>query len=222
MLRTLTAWLNLSILLAAGWPLIVIIFDAPSVNPEHLPVGWFILRTAIPVAALLATVALWRASGASLETLRPRALVPNLGNRISTQILIFLVGLTIVLSVLLLLDRPVDGIQVILYGLAESAAVQLLVPGFVLGTLETLRVSERRSFWLCLVLLALTVTLQTVALTGVQDDATLGAVLNALVAGLLVGGLFGWLWLWLRDRTGSIWPGVLAQLLLIALIPAFM
>lgn len=221
-LRALFQWLNLTLLLMLPWPAVVTFLDAPSVRPENTPFDWFLLRLAAPLVVLLITVRFWRLSGAPGEVATARPVVELISqNRLIGQIVLFLVGLALSTSALLLLNDPSRAAKTLSVGLAESLAIQVLIAGYVKSVLETLDGQPVSIFLACLALFAVTFAIRSTLAALIQPDATAGLVIGALGGGIIVGLVIGAGSLMLRDRTASLVSGVALQLLLATIIPAF-
>jgi len=219
--RTLYAWLNLTLLLVFAWPLLVVFFDAPSVTPADTPGDWFALRLAAPVLVTAIALRIWWASGA------PRHVAVRAGLRdlaasgqLWIQVTAFLAILTVVLAVVLLLSDPTAAAKVLLLGLFEALAIQLIVPGYVKTTFEALEADPGRAFWICVALLALTFALRGTMVAAVEPDVAPEVVAGAAIALGLAGVLLGAAFVYLRDRTGSLLPGILLAWLVLAIVPA--
>lgn len=219
--RTLYAWLNLTLLLVFAWPLLVVFFDAPSVTPADTPGDWFALRLAAPVLVTAIALRIWWASGA------PRHVAVRAGLRdlaasgqLWIQVTAFLAILTVVLAVVLLLSDPTAAAKVLLLGLFEALAIQLIVPGYVKTTFEALEADPGRAFWICVALLALTFALRGTMVAAVEPDVAPEVVAGAAIALGLAGVLLGAAFVYLRDRTGSLLPGTLLAWLVLAIVPA--
>lgn len=219
--RTLYAWLNLTLLLVFAWPLLVVFFDAPSVTPADTPGDWFALRLAAPVLVTAIALRIWWASGA------PRHVAVRAGLRdlaasgqLWIQVTAFLAILTVVLAVVLLLSDPTAAAKVLLLGLFEALAIQLIVPGYVKTTFEALEADPGRAFWICVALLALTFALRGTMVAAVEPDVAPEVVAGAAIALGLAGVLLGAAFVYLRDRTGSLLPGFLLAWLVLAIVPA--
>lgn len=221
-LRALYHWLNLTLLLTFPWPALVTFFDAPSVRPENTPSDWFLLRLAAPVAAFLVAAHFWRSSGVPGDVAGPGHAIQLVSRgRLIGQIVLFLVGLSVVASIVLLLDDPTRATKALTLGLAEALAIQTLIAGYVKSTLETLDGKPVNIFALCLALFALSFAIRAGLAAGIQQDASGTLIAGGIIGGAAVGLLVGAVSLVLRDHTASLAPGVALQLLLVAIIPAF-
>lgn len=215
---TLFSWINLTLLLTFGWPALVVFFDAPSVAIENTPLDWFVLRLGFVVTGALLTVVLWMLSPApvAVATLRSVAGIARRG-MIWTQAVLILTGISVLLSVLLLLADPDPALKVISFGLLEAIAVQTLLSGYMKSAFDVL-VPGRQSFLSVLGLFAAFFALRSFALAVVATGGGENEVL-ALLAGGVLGAVYGAVSLLLRDRSGSLLPGILlhwAALYLIA------
>jgi hypothetical protein len=220
-LRTLYAWFNLTLLLSFAWPTLAVFFDAPVSSPENTPADWLIMRAAGPLIVFGVGLRIWLASGAplyvaSLARFRSLAMLGPLW----TQLLAFLVILTLVLSAILFLSDPGSALKVLSLGLAEALALQFVVSGYVKTVLEVLEADPSRIFWICAALYGVMFGLRGGLAAAIQPDAEAAFVLGAGVASALGGVVLGALFVYLRDRTSSLYPGVVLTWLIIAIIPA--
>lgn len=220
-LRALYAWLNLTLLLAFAWPLLVVFFDAPSATPANTPGDWFALRLAAAVLVVAIALRIWWASGAPRHVAARSGLRDLAGSgQLWIQVTAFLAILTVVLAVVLLLSDPSAAAKVLLLGCFEALALQLIVPGYVKTTFEALEADPRRAFWVCVALLALTFALRGALVAAVEPDAASEVVIGAGIALGLAGVVLGAAFVYLRDRTGSLLPGFLLAWLVLAIVPA--
>jgi hypothetical protein len=217
---TLFIWVNLSLLLAFGWAAMVVAFDAPAVGVETLPADWFVLRWLIVTAAAGLTILFWRTSQVPTYSMSREAVEAIFQRGILwTQGTIFLMGVTFVLAALLLLANPQQAAQLLSYGVVEVFAIQALFTGYVKTAFDIL-LDRARGFWIVTGLFAAFFGLQSMAIAITAVDAGQNYLL-ALIAGAFLGGAVGSVSLMLRDRSGSILPGILFQLLLFYLFIPF-
>jgi len=219
-LRTLYGWLNLTMLLSFVWPALVVFFEAPLASVANTPRDWFILRISAPIVVLVVSARLWRASGvpghvAKLARITElRALGP-----VWIQVLSFIVLLSLALSAVLIVDDLPSALKVVCFGLAEAAAIQVMVPGYVKTSLETLGGAPSRVFWICVILFGITFALRGGLAAAIQTDSVASVVAGASLGGLGAGLLLGIAFVYLRDRTASLLPGFMLQMLVVTLIP---
>jgi hypothetical protein len=221
-LRVLNLWLNVTLLYLLAWPLLNVVFDAPQETVAELPLGWFIVYLAPALAVLVLATRLWRVNQLPSEVVQPtRALALLKFGGWRGQAVLFLVGLTLVTSVMLLLAAPADGAKVLINGLIRAAALQVLISGYVKTMLDQLGADPRRTYWFGVGMFAFTFAADTAVQAAVRQNASLDMLPIAFAAGTLLGLLLGLASLSLRDRTGSLAPALLLQLLMLTILPAF-
>ncbi len=219
-LRTLYGWLNLTLLLSFAWPALVVFFEAPLLNVANTPLDWFLLRIGAPATVLIVSARLWWASGVPGHVANParvgdfRSLGP-----IWIQILAFIILLSLALSAVLLIDNPSHAAKVLLFGLVEAAAIQVVLPGYVKTSLETVGGDPSRVFWICVFLYGITFALRGGLAAAIRPDSIPSVVAGASVGGLIAGLILGFAFVYLRDRTASLLPGIVLQCLVVALVP---
>jgi hypothetical protein len=222
-LRTLYTWLTLTVLLSFGWPMLVVYADAPGVLPQDTPADWFQLRLLIAAGVAAVGGLLWRLSPVSTDTAQPGrglALFSAARGRVWPQVMVFLAGLLVVLSALRLADDPAGAAQVIALGLAEALAVQLILCGYLQGAFELL-LEDYRATLATLALFALTFAIRGGLASATEESVGQDSFTLALLAGGAVGVLAGGVSLLLRNRSGSVLPGILAHWLLLGILPSF-
>jgi hypothetical protein len=222
LLRTMYTWLNLTILLTFGWPVLVSFFNAPAGTPDETPFSWFLPRLLIPVATGLLVARFWRTSHVPAGVARPEAALRLFtAGQIWPQVVLFLTGVLVALTIYMLVVDPAAGLKVLLLGLAETLVVQMLIAGLVKCTYEVLDAEPVRTFLICTGLFALTFAARSGIAAAQQSAPGEVSIMAAILAGLVAGGLIGAVTLFLRDRSGSLYPGVVAQLLVAGIIPVF-
>lgn len=222
LLRTMYTWLNLTILLTFGWPALVSFFNAPAGTPDETPSNWFLLRLLIPIVTGVLVARFWRSSHVPADVARPEAALRLFtAGRIWPQVVLFLTGVLVALAVYMFVVDPAAGLKVLVLGLAEVLVIQILIAGFVKGIYEVLDADPVRTFLICTGLFALTFAARSGIAAAQQTNPGEVSIMAATLAGLVAGGLVGAVTLFLRDRSGSLYPGVVAQLLIVAVIPAF-
>lgn len=213
-------WVNVSLMMAFGWAALVVAFDAPAVGVEALPTDWFIVRFLIILAAAGLTIMFWRSSMVPVSTLAREAFGGLFQRGILwSQGMLFLIGVSLVLAVLLLLASPGQATKLLLFGAVEVFAIQALFAGFMKTAFDLL-FERGQSFGIVTGLFAVFFGLQSLAIAITSVDTDLNYYL-ALLAGGFLGAVVGAISLLLRDRSGSILPGFLVQLLVFYLIIPF-
>ena len=220
-LRTLYAWFNLTLLLSFTWPALVVFFEAPLSSVPNTPTDWYLLRLAAPAAVLLIGARLWWTSGAPVYVASPSRLagLRELGP-LWTQLQVFLLLLSLALTVVLIVSDPPSALKATLFGLVEAAAVQVMISGYVKTTLESLGALASRAFWTCAVLFGVVFALRGGLAAAIQPDSITSVVIAAGAAGFVAGLALGIVFLYLRDRTASLLPAIFLNWLVVALIPA--
>ena len=209
-LRLLYSWLTLTILYLFTWPLLVIYADAPAVNPDDTPVDWFQPRVLAPALTALAAWWLWRLSPVPNVTLSvERALAPFRTGRLWPQLMFFLVGTTVVISIFLLMADPAGALKLVLLTLAEAAVIQIVISGYVHGAFEML-LGDRRADVIAVGTYGATFGLRGLLAAASGTETGSGEMIVALLAGVVVGVIIGAIATLLRNRTGSLLPGFLA------------
>ncbi|CAN5207431.1 hypothetical protein BH23CHL1_BH23CHL1_26140 [soil metagenome] len=218
---TLFSWLNLSLLLAFGWPALVVFFDAPTVSIENTPADWFALRLGVAVVGGGLTLLLWKLSPVTVYVATSRAVVGIFRKGMFwTQAVLFLAGVSLLLSALLLEADPGPAGKVVVFGLVEAIAIQVLLSGYMKGALDVLFPS-RQSFLYVLGLFAAFFSLRSFAFAVTASGGGENTIL-ALLAGGLLGIVFGSVSLMLRDRSGSLLPGILVHWVVLHLVVPYL
>lgn len=215
-------WLNLTILLTFGWPALVSFFGAPAGTPDETPAEWLLPRLMIPLVTGLLVARFWRTSQVPADVARPKAALRLFtAGQVWPQVVLFLTGLLVALAIYIVVVDPAAGLKVLLLGLAETLVIQMLVAGFVKSTFEVLDAEPLRAFLICTGFFALTFAARSGIAAAQQSSPGEVSIMAATLAGVVAGGLVGAVTLFLRDRSGSLYPGVVAQLLVVAIIPVF-
>lgn len=123
-------WLNLTLVHQGLWPLLIVVFGAPTV-PVGLTVGvWFPLRVAGPLlGALLALAYLaQRPEGlASDQSIRAAVAASERDRRLREQVVILVVGVTVAVALLRLWQGPLVAVAKLeVFALADVAAYQAI------------------------------------------------------------------------------------------------
>jgi hypothetical protein len=219
-LRTLYTWLTLSILFAFGWPMLVVYAGAPGVLPIETPGDWFQARFLIAAASAGVAAWLWRVSPAPTDTARPeRALALFRRGRVWPQVMVFLLGTLVVLSSLRIIEDAA-AVKVVALGLAEALTIQIILSGYLHGAFDLL-LEDYRASLATLALFALTFGIRALLASATDDDAGQDLLFVALLAGMALGVIAGGVSLLLRNRSGSIVPGILAHWLVLYVVASF-
>lgn len=218
---TLFSWLNLTVLLAFGWPALVVFFDAPAVSIENTPLDWFALRLGVAVVGGGLTLLLWKLSPVTAQVATPQAVGDIFRKGIFwTQAVLFLAGVSLLLSALLLEADAGPATKVVIFGLAEAIAIQALLSGYMKSALDVLFTSWQ-SFIYGLGLFAAFFGLRSFAFAVTAAGGGENTIL-ALLAGGLLGAVLGVVSLLLRDRSGSLLPGVLLHWMVFYLVAPYL
>lgn len=218
---TLFSWLNLSLLLAFGWPALVVFFDAPAVSIENTPDDWFALRLGVAAAGAGLTLLLWKLSPVTVHVATRRAIMGIFRKGIFwTQAVLFLAGVSLLLSALLLETDPGPASKVVSFGLVEAIAIQALLSGYMKSALDVL-FPIRQSFLYVLGLFAAFFGLRSFAFAVTAANGGENTIL-ALLAGGLLGVAFGVVSLFLRDRSNSLLPGILMHWIVFHLVVPYL
>jgi uncharacterized membrane protein len=217
----LFVWLNLSLLMAFGWASLVLVFDAPAIGIEVLPIDMYVIRLSIILTAAVVTVILWRSSDVPNHPMSMQS-VDGLFQRnvFWTQGMLFLIGVTLVLSAFLLMMDVGQATKLLLFGVVEVFAIQALLAGYVKTAMDAL-LSKGRSFLLVTGLFAVFFACQSLAIAVSTDESGQNYFL-AFSAGAFLGLIVGAISLFLRDRAVSILPGFLVQLMVFYLFIPFL
>lgn len=201
-------WMNLSILLAFGWPVLVIFFDAPAFAIEDTPADWFVLRFGIALVGALLTVFFWKQSPVSMQVASRNAVVGIFGRGVVwTQMLLILIGVSLMLAVLLLTSDAGPAAKLICFGLVEAFAIQALFCGFVKSAFDAL-FNRWQAFLAVVGLFAVFFGLRSLSFSIAAIEANQNEML-ALMAGAVSGAVLGAGSLLFRNRSGSLLPALL-------------
>lgn len=128
-------WLNLTLVQQGLWPLLVVVVGAPWVPIGLTPLPWYWARLAGPLlAALLALAYLGqRPEGLTSDpVVRNAAATSERDRRLREQATILIVGVTVAVAILRLLQGPlVPVVKLEGFGLADAAAYQAINFGVV-------------------------------------------------------------------------------------------
>ena len=201
-------WLNVSLLLAFSWPVLVIIFEAPSVAVEDTPIDWFVLRLGIALFGLVVTLFLWHLSPVPMRVATLQAVADVFKRGVLwTQVLLILAGVSLVLAAMLIASDAGPATKLVIFGLVEAVAIQALFGGYVKSAFDVLFKSWQ-AFLSVVGLFALFFGLRSMAfaMTAIDGDEN---YMLALAAGSAFGVILGAVTLLFRDRSGSLLPGIL-------------
>lgn len=218
---TLFSWVNLSLLIAFGWPALVVFAGAPVVSVENAPTDWFVVRLGIVALGAGVTLLLWKLSPVTVRVATPGAAAGIFRKGMFwTQAVLFLAGVSLLISALLFQADTGPASRVIVFGLVEAIAIQALLSGYMKSALDVLFTS-RQSFLYTLGLFAAFFGLRSFAFAVTAAGGGENTLL-ALLAGALLGAVFGAVSLLLRDRSGSLLPGVLLHWIVFHLIAPYL
>jgi hypothetical protein len=221
-LRLLYSWLTMTMLFTFPWPLVVLIADAPTGPPWNTPLDWFQIRFLPP--ALIAGIAawLWVLSPVPSELiLRERLLAPFRTGRVWPQLMVFLLGMIVLTSILMMVENTGGALKLILLTAAEAAAIQILISGYMHGAFDLLLEEYRvvAANLSAILLYALTFGMRGAVATASEEAVGGDQLIVAMSAGIVAGAIIGTLSVMLRNRSGSLLPGLLALWLGLLLLP---
>ena len=125
-------WLNLTLVQHGIWPLLVVVFGAPSTPIGLTPLPWFWARLAAPLLAVLLALAYLAQRPEGTGERAAAAPGTERGDRLREQATVLIVGVTVAVAILRLLQGPVlPVLKLELFGLAEVAAFQIINFGVV-------------------------------------------------------------------------------------------
>jgi hypothetical protein len=131
--RRLYRWLNLTLLQTAVYPLLFVLTSAPAGKPGAIPMPWYLAKLGAPLAAaLLAWLYLRQPvpGAARLEGFASTADLPR--PELARQLRVLAIGLAVMLTLVRLASiHDASALKLILFGLAEAAAFQLINFGVV-------------------------------------------------------------------------------------------
>jgi hypothetical protein len=131
--RRLYRWLNLTLIHQAPYPLLFALSFAPAGTPGEIPMPWYLLRVGAPFAAASIALLYLRQNVPGVEPARGFGTTRGVAKpALATQLRLFVMGLAVMLSASRLLTvHDSSAIKLILFGLADAAAFQLIHFGVV-------------------------------------------------------------------------------------------
>lgn len=221
--RRLYRWLNLTLVHQALWPLVLLLTSAPALPVARLPLRWYAACLAGPtLAALLAASYRWqrprpdtaRGEGEDGEGSRPDTNVTPRSPR--GQLRLLLLGLPIMLAAArLIVGPPLPVIKLLVFGVADVAAFQLIHFGVVARTFPEPERGQAAAVGLFGVSWGLRGALWTAA------GSRTGSWALAFVSGFTLGLLIALLSRLMRDRLGGFWPAAALHWLIVYLVFGF-
>jgi hypothetical protein len=128
-------WLNLTLVQHGVWPLSVVVFGASAVPVALTPLPWYWVRLGAPVLAMLLALAYLAQRPEGLpsdQTLRTTVSANERDRRLREQATILIVGVTIAVAILRLLQGPLVPVAKLeAFGLADVGAYQAINFGVV-------------------------------------------------------------------------------------------
>ncbi len=222
MLRTLYTWLNLTLLAVFGWPALVVFVDAPDATPELTPTDWFFVRLGILLVTAVLLARFWYVNRIPTGILRLSSMVALFSRgKIWPQVILFLLSLTILLSAVLLFRDTGPALKILSLGLLTTLIVQGLNAGYVYSTFQILEVERNRLRGTVVILMGLTFASSAATEAGIAINSESVEIAIAFVAGAGLGCIIGVVSVLFRERSESLAPAVLAQLLALSVVPAF-
>ena len=123
-------WLNLTLVQHGVWPLLVVVFGAPTVPVAATPAPWYWARLAAPVVATLLALAYLaqRPHGLTSDVARRTADATSERDRsLREQATILIIGVATAVAILRLLQGPfIPVLKLEAFGLADTAAYQAI------------------------------------------------------------------------------------------------
>lgn len=221
-LRLLYSWLTMTMLFTFPWPLAVIIADAPTDAVWETPLDWFQVRL-LPPAVMAAIVAwLWVLSPVPSDLLRrDRLLAPFRSGRVWPQVMVFLLGMIVLTSVLMMLENAGGALRLVVLTVAEAAVIVILVSGYMHSAFDVLleEYREAAASLASVMLYAMTFGIRGALATTSEEVVTGDQLVVAMSAGIVAGAIIGAVMVALRNRSGSLLPGFLALWLAFLLLP---
>ena len=131
--RRLYRWLNLTLLHQASYPLLFLLSAAPSGKPGEIPMPWYLARLGAPFAAALIALLYLRQPVPGAASTTQFGSTGAVGKpALAAQIRFLAIGLAVMLSgARLLTSHDSSAVKLILFGLADAAAFQLIHFGVV-------------------------------------------------------------------------------------------
>jgi hypothetical protein len=215
--RRLYRWLNLTLLQHAVYPLLFVLTSAPAGKPGDIPMPWYLAKLGPPLAAALLAwlylrqpvpgAAVQRGFGSTADLPKPE---------LARQLRFLAVGLAIMLSIVRLASiHDASALKLILFGLAEAAAFQLINFGVVRRSFH----EDAGGLSHAVILFALSWGLRDLMLAAAgSSEASLPL---AFLSGCVLGGIVA-----LVCRVLYRWPGglltpALVQFIVVTLIIGF-
>src|SRR3954453_10924019 len=128
-------WLNLTLVQQGLWPLLVLVLGAPWVPIAVTPLPWYWARLGGPLLATLLALAYLgqRPEGLASDLAVPDTVITTeRDRRLREQVTILIVGVTVAVAILRLLQGPfVPVLKLEAFGLAEAVAYQAINFGVV-------------------------------------------------------------------------------------------
>lgn len=212
-------WLNLTLVQQGLWPLLVVVLGAPWVPIGLTPLPWYWARLAGPLLATLLALAYLgqRPAGAAGDLgTRDAEVTSERDRRLREQATILIVGVTVAVAILRLLQGPVVPVlKLEAFGLADAAAYQAINFGVVSRSVGG---GWERALPVALFGLSWGVHDLFLAAASPQAESLVLTFAGSLVVGLLFGGLSWALWRW---PGGYLCPTA-AQFLLVYLVLGFL
>jgi hypothetical protein len=215
--RRLYRWLNLTLIHQATYPLLFLLTAAPSGKPGEIPMPWYLARLGGPlIAALLALLYLRQTVPGAPKSTGFGSTQVVTRPELATQIRFLALGLAMMLSAARLATlHDAGAIKLILFGLADAAAFQLIHFGVVRRSFE----EDAGGLSHAVILFAASWGLRDLMLAAVGSNTAspplafvTGCVLGAVVA-LLSRRLYHW--------PGGLLTAGLVQFIVITLIIGF-
>lgn len=212
-------WLNLTLVQQGLWPLLVVVLGAPWVPIALTPLPWYWARLGAPLLAALLALAYLGQRPEGLATdlaVRDAEIITERDRRLREQATILLVGVTVAVAILRLLQGPlVPVLKLEAFGLADAVAYQAINFG-VVG--RSIGIGWERALPVALFGLSWGVHDLFLAAASPQAESLVLTFAGSLVVGLIFGAISWGLWRW---PGGYLCPTA-TQFLLVYLVLGFL
>lgn len=215
--RRLYRWLNLTLLQNAVYPLLFVLTSAPAGKPGEIPMPWYLAKLGPPLAAaLLAWLYLRQpvpgagvSEGFGSTVNLPRA-------ELARQLRVLAIGLAIMLTVVRLASiHDASALKLILFGLAEAAAFQLINFGVVRRSFQ----EDAGGLSQAVMLFAIAWGLRDLMLAAAGSSEA--SLTLAFFSGCVLGGIVALISRLLYRWPGGLLTAALVQFIIVTLIIGF-
>src|SRR5215203_7459748 len=212
-------WLNLTLVQHGVWPLLVVVFGAPTVPVALTPLPWYWARLAAPVLATLLALAYLAQRPQGLPSdmaLRTAEATSERDRRLREQSTILIVWVTAAVGLLRLIQGPiVPVLKLEAFGLADVAAYQVINFG-VAGRVALTGIGPA----LPVALFGVSWGLRDLFLAAASPAAE--SLSSTFVSGGVIGLVFGAISFGLRRWPGGYLTATALQFLIVYLVLGFL